>query len=339
MAPNYDGTPHEHKLANAPTDCIQSVKFGQTDNHHLLAASWDCTVRLYDVGANELRAQYTHDAPVLDASFQGNNNCWSAGADHKVKRYDFNSQTESVVGLHSAPVRCVTFNEDLNMMATGSWDLHLKLWDPRLSDSSQKALIGDHELNDKVYSMSTCGHRLILGLANRSVVVWDLRNMTHTLKESSLKYQIRCLAAFPDQRGYVVSSIEGRVAVEYFDPAPEVQKLRYAFKCHRSKDSNTGEDIVFPVNAISFHKKYNTFATGGADGLVSVWDAKNKKRTVQFHKYPNSISSLSFSHDGSLLAIACSYLHTSDDTLSMREIPKDAIYIRQTQDHEVKNKG
>ena len=51
--------------------------------------------------------------------------------------------------------------------------------------------------------------------------------------------------------GYVLSSIEGRVAVEYFDPSPETQKRKYAFKCHRIKTD--GREFVYPVNAISFH--------------------------------------------------------------------------------------
>jgi cell cycle arrest protein BUB3 len=55
------------------------------------------------------------------------------------------------------------------------------------------------------------------------------------------------------------------------------------------------------VNAISFHRDYNTFATGGSDGLVNIWDGANKKRLCQFHKYPTSISSLCFSSDGAIL--------------------------------------
>ena len=54
--------------------------------------------------------------------------------------------------------------------------------------------------------------------------------------------------------GYVLSSIEGRVAVEYFDPSPEVQKTKYAFKCHRIKED--GMELIYPVNAISFHGMY-----------------------------------------------------------------------------------
>lgn len=55
----------------------------------------------------------------------------------------------------------------------------------------------------------------------------------------------------------MLSSIEGRVAVEYFDPSPEVQKTKYAFKCHRIKEA--GLEMIYPVNAIAFHSVYVYF--------------------------------------------------------------------------------
>ena len=53
--------------------------------------------------------------------------------------------------------------------------------------------------------------------------------------------------------------------------------------------------------------RHGTFSTGGCDGMVNVWDWQNKKRLRQFPKYPSSIASLSFSHDGKYLAVASSY--------------------------------
>jgi len=49
---------------------------------------------------------------------------------------------------------------------------------------------------------------------------------------------------------------------------------------------------------ISFHQVFNTFATGGSDGYVNIWDGFNKKRLCQFHRYNTGITSLCFSHDG-----------------------------------------
>ena len=77
-------------------------------------------------------------------------------------------------------------------------------------------------------------------------------------------------------------SAVARVAVEYMDPSPEVQKKKYAFKCHRIKED--GDEKIFPVNSIAFHGSFNTFATGGSDGFVNIWDGFNKKRLCQFHR-------------------------------------------------------
>lgn len=81
------------------------------------------------------------------------------------------------------------------------------------------------------------------------------------IRESSLKYQTRCIRCYPNGTGYALSSIEGRVAMEYFDNSEQVQMKKYAFKCHRR--SEAGRDVVFPVNAIAFHPIFGTFATGG----------------------------------------------------------------------------
>ncbi|KAH9470998.1 hypothetical protein Pst134EA_004908 [Puccinia striiformis f. sp. tritici] len=56
------------------------------------------------------------------------------------------------------------------------------------------------------------------------------------------------------------------------------------------------------------HMAFGTFATGGGDGIVSIWDSAAKKRLRQLPKYPGSITSLAFNSDGSKLAIACSIL-------------------------------
>jgi len=324
-------SPNEFQLANNPNDCIQSVKFG-TSNQHLLSASWDSSVRLYDISNNTLRAKYTHSAPVLDCAFQDQDHAWSGGFDQQVKVYDFNSGRETIIGNHTAPIRSVENAPEVNAMVTGSWDASVKIWDARTPTAT-----GSYAQPDKVYTMAVCGHTLVVGTAGRRVLVWDLRNMNYVQqrRESSLKYQTRCIRTFPNKQGYVLSSIEGRVAVEYFEPSAEVQKKKYAFKCHRSKDSSTGIEVVHPVNAIAFHSQHNTFATGGSDGFVNVWDGFNKKRLCQFHKYPTSISSLAFSPDGSVLAIAASFLYETDD---VKDIPPDHIYIRRVTDQETKPK-
>jgi len=143
---------------------------------------------------------------------------------------------------------------------------------------------------------------------------------------SPLKCQTRCISASPDGRGFVVGSTEGRVAVEYLAEDEGGQSRKYAFKCHRQGD------LVFPVNALAFHPVYGTFASGGADGVVNIWDGENRKRLSQFHQYPTSVADVCFSHDGGLLAIAASY------TFERGQVPHpaDNVYIRTVAESDAK---
>jgi cell cycle arrest protein BUB3 len=80
--------------------------------------------------------------------------------------------------------------------------------------------------------------------------------------------------------------------------------------------------------------RYGTFATGGCDGFVNVWDGINKKRLYQYSKYASSIAALSFSKDGHLLAVASSYTYEEGE----KSHEPDAIFIRTVNEVEVKPK-
>lgn len=84
--------------------------------------------------------------------------------------------------------------------------------------------VGAMECSDKVYALDVVDNRAVVGTKDRRVMVWDVRNMKSALqtRESPLKFQTRAIRCFPSGEAFVLSSIEGRVAVEYFDQDPEV---------------------------------------------------------------------------------------------------------------------
>lgn len=53
--------------------------------------------------------------------------------------------------------------------------------------------------------------------------------------------------------------------------------------------------------------RYNTFASAGSDGTVSIWDHKSKKRLRQYSKYSDAVNSIAFNSDGTRLAVGVSY--------------------------------
>lgn len=322
----------EFKLdAGVWNDPISAVCFDKSNSRSLLVSSWDCTLRMFDISQNSQKQSYPAACPLLDCCFVDGYSAYSAGGDGHVRCVDVSTGQERVFpAAHQAAVRCIVHQESSNVVVSGSWDCSIKVWDVRMVNPVQT-----YRHPDKIYAMSTAGDKLIVGTAGRHVLVWDMKNMGSVLqsRESSLKYQTRCIRAFPDNSGYVLSSIEGRVAVEFLDPSPETQKRKYAFKCHRIKEDNS--ELVFPVNAISFHRGFGTFATGGSDAFVNIWDGGNKKRLVQYHRFPTGVTSLCFSEDGKALAIACSYMNESGDKSNP---PENSVYIRNVAENEVKPK-
>lgn len=146
----------------------------------------------------------------------------------------------------------------------------------------------------------------------------------------------------PNDAGYATSSIEGRVAVEWFEGSAESQARKYAFKCHRqaapADDYGGGGDIVYPVNSLAFHPVYGTFASGGGDGTVALWDAEAKRRMKQYQKFPDSVAALAFSANGKYLAIAvCPGFETGMEDYSGAGRTK--IFIRELGDGEARGKG
>ncbi|KAG5349893.1 hypothetical protein C0989_001379 [Termitomyces sp. Mn162] len=168
-----------------------------------------------------------------------------------------------------------------NALITGSWDRTLRFWDSRASSPQQSS----HDTPERVYQIDLVNNTLVVAMASRLFNIYDIRKVDAPLRqrESSLKFMTRSLACMPDGEGYATASVEGRIAVEYFDPSPVVQEKKYAFKCHRQTINDVGH--VWPVNALAFHPMYNTFASAGSDATVSIWDHKANAKdanTVDF---------------------------------------------------------
>uniref|UniRef100_A0A2I3G2N1 BUB3 mitotic checkpoint protein n=1 Tax=Nomascus leucogenys TaxID=61853 RepID=A0A2I3G2N1_NOMLE len=109
---------NELKLTQPPEDVISLVKFSPTTSQFLLVSSWDTSLLFYNVS---MRSGNQHTA------FYDPAQAWRGGLDHQLKMHDLNTDQENLVGTHDAPIRCVEYCPEVNVMVTGSWDQTVKL--------------------------------------------------------------------------------------------------------------------------------------------------------------------------------------------------------------------
>jgi len=326
-------------LPSPPTDGVTAVEWGPASNSNdLLVSSWDASLRLYDGVQAQLKSKVELPSASLDCCFGASPaTAYAAGLDHSLNGVDFETGATSAVGSHDGAVKCVGLGS-ASQVVSASWDRTLRTWDPRAATPA----VACAPLPGKAFTMGIVGHRVVVGTSERHVLLFDLRKLSpgdtspEQRRASSLKFQTRCIGTSPIPHAvhgacYVLGSIEGRVAVEFVEQ--DVEHHKFAFKCHRSK-AEDGAEVVHPVNAVAFHPVHGTFATGGCDGVVSQWDAVNRKKVATIGDFDTSISALSFSHDGARLAIAASYTFEEGE----KDHPPDAIFVRSMADHEVRPK-
>lgn len=302
-------------------DIVSDVHF--TPLSHLLVSSWDNRILLYDChGPNSLVTQFdTETAPLSMVSVGPST--YVGLLDGSIREIDYENMVvnnhENLNGNgdqigHGVNHLCRVKSQNDTIVASTFDGIF------RVIDTRQRKPVLVNENKRKIFTMDTSQDYLTLGLDSNRIEIYDYRNMKVPFerRELGLNYQIKDLKALPTNDGFALSTIDGRVSLEYFDSSPEVQpSKRFTFKCHRELDKATNTDLVYPVNSIAIHKTYGTLFTSGSDGALCLWDCNKRKRIRMYPKFmekevpqrPESIVKIALSEDDGMIAVA-----TSDDS-------------------------
>lgn len=283
---------------------------------------------------------FQHEAAVLDNCWITDTLAASGGLDRRVRLLNLETGQSNIIGKHSSAISRVRYSSTTNLLLSSSWDSTLKVWD---ATASSPTLLKTLTLPDKILAMDLSPPfphtllpnqssvkvidstpRAVVGMTGRHIHIFNLEQWRQEVdkvkkggkedeeawkaeqkRESSLKFMVRDIRCMPNGDGYATSSVEGRIAVEFFDSSSESQAKKYAFKCHRQIID--GIDTVYPVNAMAFHPIHATFASIGGDAIISIWDPLAKKRIRQYPKLQSPLSTGAISSDGTFLAAATGF--------------------------------
>ncbi|KAG2396279.1 Protein RAE1-like protein [Vigna angularis] len=302
-----------------PTDSVSSLSFSPKANF-LVATSWDNQVRCWEVARNGVnvatvpKASMTHDHPVLCSTWKDDGTTvFSGGCDKQVKMWPLLSGGQPMtIAMHDAPIKEVAWIPEMNLLATGSWDRTLKyctsicyLYSNLYWDTRQSNPVHTQQLPERCYAMTVRHPLMVVGTADRNLVVYNLQNPQ-------------------------VGSIEGRVGVHHLDDSQ--QGKNFTFKCHREGNE------IYSVNSLNFHPVHHTFATAGSDGAFNFWDKDSKQRLKAMLRCNQPIPCSTFNSDGSIFAYSVCYDWSKGAENSNPTTAKTYIFLHLPQESEVKGK-
>ena len=184
---------------------------------------------------------------------------------------------------HTAEVLSVSFSRDGTLLASGSWDGTVKLWD--MATRQSFTTLDEHTSGVSSVSFSRDGTLLASGSHDRTVKLWDVATQQsittldeHTGEVSSVSFS---------RDGTLLASGSWDGTVKLWDMATRQNIATFP---------HTAE-----VLSVSFSRDGTLLASGSWDGTVKLWDMATRQNIATL-PHTAGVFSVSFSHDGTLLA-------------------------------------
>ncbi|MEW5860520.1 MAG: serine/threonine-protein kinase [Cyanobacteriota bacterium] len=186
---------------------------------------------------------------------------------------------------HSDVVTSIAFSPDGQLLASGSNDETIKLWQP-ITGKEIRTLTGHSDWVNSV-AFSSDGQILASGSKDMTIKLWQpiTGKEIRTLKGHS--FPVNSVAFSPDGQLLASGSWDNTTKLWQTVTGKEIRTL----KGHS-----------FPVNSVAFSPDGQLLASGSWDKTIKIWQTVTGKQTRTLKGHSDWVRSVAFSPDGQLLA-------------------------------------
>uniref|UniRef100_A0A7S4CXK8 Guanine nucleotide-binding protein subunit beta-like protein n=1 Tax=Eutreptiella gymnastica TaxID=73025 RepID=A0A7S4CXK8_9EUGL len=199
-----------HQFSAHTNTAVQSMVWAR-EGDFMLTGSPDGWVTVWQSSMVSVKEQKCHDDSVQQISISPTDSKFAtASADGSLKIWDLETITmdtgaegspELVLSGHGNKVNCCDWHPQYSLLASGSNDKLVKLWDPRVSDGRQ-----NHCLNNLLWHRNTVlkvkwnpriGHQLLSCGKDYTIKLTDIRMMQELYTFDGHKRDVTCIDWHP----------------------------------------------------------------------------------------------------------------------------------------------
>lgn len=255
-------------IMQAHDNAIRALAHSHSDDW-LLSGDHEGKVKFWQTNFNNLNIINAHREMVRDIAFSPNDTKFvTASDDGTLKIWNFNDATEerSLTG-HGWDVKCADWHPALGLIASGSKDNLVKLWDPRSPGKCVATLHGFKNTVTRTKFQPTGGRNMLASSSrDQTARILDLRTMTDVAVLRGHDSDVPSLTWHPVHPNLVTTGSQAG-AISHFlidTPLPEnTAGLMPAAQIARAHD--------FPVWSLDYHPLGHLLASSSNDKTTRIW--------------------------------------------------------------------
>ncbi len=295
---------HKHTFKQH-TEAVASLAMS-ADGHLLASASWDQTLKIWDLSSGRLLDSVeAHSQGLLTLSFTGNHSLATGSFDQTIKLWSLNADShrlklQKTLTAHTGSIHALAVNLDEHVLVSGSYDQTIKQWNLQNGEMLASSL----DNLGAVYAIALePNFKIIAGAGgDGTITLWELHTGKSLGKLGGNVSSVGTLTLSPDGQILAGGCADGTVKLWQFDPNQFQAKVSSSpvriITAHRGQ-----------VHSLGFSPDGQFLYSSGSDGEIKVWHPKSREALTSLVFVEDvtaeksiGVLSLCLSNDGRYLA-------------------------------------